>query len=156
MPGGGELQTLETVKLFWEKLFKLIWVITTLKKGPKKWTKNSLIRRHITLTRHRSWAVAQTPQELIRGLSRVLAPYRPNPVCLTTSLLALGLLPFFSSHPVARLGYASYYYLVAVGYSRTHDLAVIPRIFTPFAVKLGPYISPHPALEIYWLQEEME
>ena len=129
---------------------------TTLKKGPEKWTKNSFIRRHITLTRHRSWAVAQTPQELIRGLSRVLAPYRPNPVCLTTSLLALGLLPFFSSHPVARLGYASYYYLVAVGYSRTHDLAVIPRIFTPFAVKLGPYISPHPALEIYWLQEEME
>ena len=108
------------------------------------------------MTRHRSRAVAQTPQELIRGLSRVLAPYRPNPVCLTTSLLALGLLPFFSSHPVARLGYASYHYLVSVGYSRTHDLAVIPRIFTPFAVKLGPYISPHPALEIYWLQEEME
>ena len=26
--------------------------------------------------------------------------------------------------------------------SRTHDLAVIPRIFTLFAVKLGPYISP--------------
>ena len=51
-----------------------------LRKGTEMGTKAIITTRSdIILTKRKGRAVAQTPPELIRGLSQVLAPYRPNP-----------------------------------------------------------------------------